>query len=175
MPHTLDPAARCCTRQRGPEVGVPGVGVCPGAEELQHDVVVAAARRQVERGLGLVVLVIHRVAVLAVREWYLVILSAAITLRNSAPGSRCTSVSGSSRSLPPRAAASARPRSCCPPEKYLYFMKKIFEAIPPGGDLRPRLDELRDDVEVSAAAGRVQRRVVPAVVAAEQLGPARGT
>ena len=53
-------------------------------------------------------------------------------------------------------------------------MKKIFEAIP-GGDLRPRLDELRDDVEVSAAAGRVQRRVVPAVVAAEQLGPARGT
>ena len=72
MPHTLDPAARCRTGQRGPEVGVPGVGVCPGAEELQHDVVVAAARRQVQRGLGLVVLVIHRVAVLAVREWYLV-------------------------------------------------------------------------------------------------------
>ena len=44
----------------------PGVGVCPGAEELQHDVVVAAARRQVQRGLGLVVLVIHRVAVLGV-------------------------------------------------------------------------------------------------------------
>ena len=66
MLDTLDPAARCRTGQRGPEVGVPGVGVCPGAEELQHDVVVAAARRQVERGLGLVVLVIHRVAVLAV-------------------------------------------------------------------------------------------------------------
>ena len=36
---------------------------------------VAAARRQVQRGLGLVVLVIHRVAVLV----YLVLLGAAIT------------------------------------------------------------------------------------------------
>ena len=105
--------------------------------------------------------------------YYLVLLSAAITLRNSAPGSGCTLVCGSSHALPPRAAASARPRSYCPPEKYLNVICRIFEAIP--GDLRPRLDELRDDVEVSAAAGRVQRRVVPAVVAAEQLGPARGT
>ena len=80
---------------------------------------VAAARRQVQRGLGLVVLVIHRVAVLV----YLVLLSAAVTLRNTAPGSGCTSVSGSSHAWPPRAAASARLRSYCPPEKYLYFVK----------------------------------------------------
>ena len=130
---------------------------------------VAAARRQVQRGLGLVILVIHRVAVLV----YLVLLSAAITLRHTAPGSVCTSVSGSSRAWPPRAAASARPRSYCPPEKYLNVICRTFEFIP--GDLRASLDELRDDVEVSAAAGRVQRRVVPAVVAAEQLGPARST
>ena len=42
---------------------------------------VAAARRQVQRGLGLVVLVIHRVAVLV----YLVLLSAAIIQHCATP------------------------------------------------------------------------------------------